>query len=223
MGALPKNEDAVQAALSELEADILLGRLYPRERLTEEALSMRFGFKRHTVRHVLVELETAGLVVREAGRGATVREYSTDEVRQLYEIREILEGEAARRIPLPIAQDAHTAVTTLAERYAQAVATGDLIDVIKTNKRFHEVVYSLSGNVFLTDAIERHMAKANLVRFTTSVDPAELVRRRDEHFSIVDALAGHDNDRLTQLCLDHMKPSLHRWLKMRGLLAAAPR
>ena len=215
MGALPKNEDAAQAAVSELEADILLGRLYPRERLTEEALSGRFGLKRHTVRQVLGELETAGLVVREAGRSAAVREYTCAEVRQLYDLREILEREAAMRITLPVSPADHAALIALAEGYADAVAAGDLLKVIRTNKRFHEVVYDLSGNAFLSEAIKRHMAKANLVRFATSTDPVGLAQRRDEHFAIVEALTGSDNDHLAALCIAHMQPSLNLWLERR--------
>lgn len=216
MGALPKNEDLAQAALSELEADILLGRLYPRERLTEEGLSARFGIKRYTVRQVLTELEAAGLVTREAGRSAAVRDYTAAEVRQLYDLREILEGEAARRIPLPADPQDRETLAALAGRYASAVAQNDLLEVIRTNKRFHEVLYGLTGNVFLTDIIERTMAKANLVRFTSSTDPEALARARDEHFAIVDALTRSDNNRLADLCIAHMKPSLNRWLERRG-------
>ena len=216
MGALPKYEDEAQAALAELEADILLGRLYPRERLPEEALSARFGIKRHTVRQVLGELESAGLVTREGGRSAAVREYTAPEVRALYDLREILEGEAARRIRLPVAPEDRAVLTEIADRYAEAVSGHDLLSIIRLNKRFHEAFYGLSGNAFLTEAIERTMAKANLVRFTSSTDPDALARAREEHYGLLEALSGNDNARLAELCIAHMQPSLTRWLELRG-------
>ena len=64
-----------------LEVDIVLGRLYPRERLVEEQLAKRFETTRHVIRQVLIELERAGLLVHEPNKGATVCEYTAEKAR----------------------------------------------------------------------------------------------------------------------------------------------
>src|SRR5271154_2262272 len=85
-----------------LEEDIVLGRLHPRERLIEDELIDRFRATRHLVRQALMELDRIGLIERVPNRGAMVRSYTVEEVEQLYELRGLLESEAAERIELPL-------------------------------------------------------------------------------------------------------------------------
>src|SRR5918997_2561481 len=94
-------ERAVGDVVRALEFDILLGRLRPRERLVEDALMTRFSAKRHVIRRALDELERIGVVVRARNRGAAVRDFSAQEVEEVYEIRELLQRHAAERMPLP--------------------------------------------------------------------------------------------------------------------------
>ena len=76
--------------VARLEEDIIFGRLAPGARLTEDALMSAYGTSRHFVRQALVDAERRGIVRREKNVGATVRFYSADEVRQIYEVREML-------------------------------------------------------------------------------------------------------------------------------------
>ena len=82
----PAEERVAQA----IEHEIVFGRLAPAQKLREEDLAARFGASRHQVRQALVRLERMGIVSRERNRGASVRSVSPDEVRQIYEIRELL-------------------------------------------------------------------------------------------------------------------------------------
>lgn len=87
--------------VARLEEDIIFGRFAPAARLTEDALMSRYGTSRHFVRQALVEAERRGIVRREKNIGATVRFYSAEEVRQIYEVREMLTRQAALMIPCP--------------------------------------------------------------------------------------------------------------------------
>src|SRR5688572_18239602 len=78
-----------------LEEDIIFGRLAPGTRLTEDALLSRFAVTRHFARQALVQLEAMGIVSRERNKGATVRSLSPREVREIYEVRELLQRQAA--------------------------------------------------------------------------------------------------------------------------------
>lgn len=60
-----------------------------------------YGTSRHFVRQALVDAERRGIVRREKNVGATVRFYSAEEVRQIYEVREMLTRQAALMIPCP--------------------------------------------------------------------------------------------------------------------------
>lgn len=201
------------AALQALEEDIVLGRLYPRERLVEEQLATRFGINRHVVHQVLSGLEAAGLIVREAGKGAMVREYSTDEVNQLYSMREIVEGQAAMMIDLPADEADCARLEEICNDYAEAVERSDMRSIIERNKRFHQELYRLCGNQFLADVIDSMAKKADLVRFSSNADPKYLTLARDEHFGILEALKAKDNEKLSELCIEHMHPSQKIYLQ----------
>ncbi len=214
MGAIATSGDRVQEVVSTLEEDIVLGRLYPRERLVEDHLSQRFQISRHIVRQVLAELEQAGLILRASGRGVVVAEYSIDEVNELYQMRDLLEGQAARLIPLPLTGPALTEIEALAQAYADAVATMDMQAVIRANKAFHQKIFAQCGNRFLSASIDQMAQRANLVRFSTSTNPAFLARSRDEHFQIIEALKQSDHDRLAALCVQHLQPSREYYIEL---------
>src|ERR1700712_4646344 len=93
--------DEQAEVIKRVEEDIIFGRLPPGARLIEDNLMARYGSSRHFVRQALVHLEHTGIVQREKNIGAPVRSYSADEVRQIYEVREMLTRQAALMIPLP--------------------------------------------------------------------------------------------------------------------------
>ncbi len=210
---------SVQTITRTLEVDIVLGRLYPRERLVEEQLANRFETSRHVVRQALLELEIAGLVVREANKGATVCEYSAEEVNQLYQMRGIVEWQAAMLIPLPIDPAYHARLETICDEHAAAISASDMIRVVAANKEFHQVAYRLCGNHFLADVIDEMAKKSNLVRFTSSTDLVRLKQARDEHYQILAALKQNDNVALAEISVKHLQPSRLMYLEKRGHLA----
>ncbi|PCI88920.1 MAG: GntR family transcriptional regulator [Hyphomicrobiales bacterium] len=213
MGAISASIGRVQEVVKELEEDIVLGRIYPRERLVEEQLAERFDIKRHVVRQALLELETSGLVVRSAGKGVVVVEYSAEEVDELYTLRGMLESEAARMIPCPVDDNEIVKIEALSLAYADAVERLDMQMVIRANKQFHETIYALCNNRFLTMTINKMAQRSNLVRFSSSTDAAHLVRARDEHFAIVTALKSSDRDELAALCVEHLQPSRKHYVE----------
>src|SRR5581483_4433560 len=101
-GAMARGGDAAAGQIARaLEQDIVLGRLQPGEKLREEDLAERFGASRHHVREGLARLERIGIVIKERNRGVSVRRFTIEEVRQIYEVREIVQRQAALKIRLP--------------------------------------------------------------------------------------------------------------------------
>jgi DNA-binding GntR family transcriptional regulator len=83
--------------LERLRALILTGAYGPDERLIEEQLAERLGVSRTPVRQALTMLEAEGLVEITPNRGATVCSFSIEDVWDIYDLRAVLEGHAARR------------------------------------------------------------------------------------------------------------------------------
>ncbi len=213
-----RRANSVQSIVRSLEVDIVLGHLFPRERLVEEKLAKRFKTTRHVVRQALLELELSGLILRESNKGATVREYSPEKVNQLYQMRELLEGQAALMISLPVAENRLSQLKQICADHAAGIEQSDMLTVVAANKQFHQVMYRLCGNDFLADTIDEMAKKSNLVRFTSSTDQALLKQARDEHYLILQALGKNDNRKLADICIKHIQPSRLMYLKRHGHL-----
>src|SRR5262245_14154584 len=116
--ALSREEEQAEV-IRRLEEDIIFGRFAPGSRLVEDSLMGRYGASRHFVRQALFQLERQGIVLREKNIGATVRFYSAEEVRQIYEVREMLTRQAALMIPLPAPLGLIEQLTELQRRYCK--------------------------------------------------------------------------------------------------------
>ena len=199
--------ESLTLVVEQLEEDIVFGRLRPRERLVEEDLVDRFGVKRHIIRQGLVELERIGIVVRLRGKGARVCEFTPEEVEQLYAVRELLETQAAKQIPLPAEKELIKELTAIQRAHAKAVDAGDLKTIYRSNIRFHQVLYAACGNPYLSEAINLYAMKANVIRFYVGRDPAMFAGSRDQHAQMIEALREGKRDELIELSIQHLRPS----------------
>lgn len=211
LAALP--EPTLATLVAVLEEDIVMARLLPRERLVEDDLIERFGAKRHVVRDALARLEQMGLVERRRNIGAFVRAFSRREVIELYEMRELLETEAARRIPLPLDAVALQPLMDIQERHDAAVRAGDPRAVFRANLDFHQRLFSLAGNEVLTQSIQEYARRTHAIRFSTLVSPDYRERARGEHWQMIHALRDGDRDTLVSLCRRHLLPSRDAYLQ----------
>lgn len=205
--------EAVEVA-GQLEEDIVLGRLHPRERLVEDELMVRFDAKRHVVRAALQHLEHRGLAERRPNFGVTVKEFSPQEVENLYELRILLESNAARLIPLPVSTEDLEPVRQAMEAHRQAVAGHDLPAIVRANDAFHQEVFTLCGNPMLAGAIRQYALMAAPIRFLNVSSPQKMERSMAEHRLIVEALTQTDPDRLASLCRDHLVPSREHYFEL---------
>ena len=190
-----------------LEQDILFGRLRPRERLIEDELMQRTGATRHAVRQALLELEARHLVTRVPNRGAQVRDFSPDEVRQICEMRDLLHERAALSIALPIDPEWLARLEVLQAAHDEAVRAGSPIDVHRTNTAFHAALFGGCRNQFLTRTINDYaqLSLAYRCHLMTRSDLAE--QAREEHHAMLRALRAQDLQALSVLCVSHTKPA----------------
>lgn len=197
-----------------LEDDIIFGRLAPGERLTEDSLLARFPTTRHFVRQALVKLEHMGLVVRQRNRGAAVRSLTSAEVEQLYDVRALIERQAALLIPLPAPASLITKLQEIQEEHARHIATGHLRGINGVNDWFHLTLYGASGNAYLVDTIASYMRLSLPLRANSMSDPEQLNVSHQQHELMIEMLTGRDNWVLAQLCVDHHRPAKARYLQM---------
>ena len=119
-----------------LAEDIIFGRLEPGARLTEDKLIARFSVTRHFIDQALVELDRTGIAVREHNKSVSVRWLSSREVRQIYDVRELLQRQAALLIPLPAAADLDRRLERCTRSTAASCARGTSAGCTKPTTRF---------------------------------------------------------------------------------------
>jgi DNA-binding GntR family transcriptional regulator len=209
--ALATDPIAEQIATA-LEQDIVLGRLSPGQKLGEEELAERFAASRHQVREGLSKLEKVGIATKERNRGFFVRRFSAEEVRDIYEVREIIQRQAALRISLPINPDTISSLVAINERYEGAVARGDLRVIHETNDLFHDEIFRLCGNEALSSLVRHYMDLTYVIRSAGFADPENLELSRRHHRIIIGLLQGKDSWALAQICVDHIQPTKAQYL-----------
>ncbi len=207
-----------------LRDDIIFGRLAPGARLVEDALLARFGGSRHFVRQALDRLERLGLVDKERNKGAAVRSLSPAQVARIYEVRELVQRQAALMIPLPAPAALVEELQAINAEFAGHMAAGDLRGVHDANDRFHLRLFGTCGNEYLVATIQHYMRLSLPVRAKTLADREALRVSHGHHRMMIDMLRGRDNWPLAQLCVDHLQPSKRDYLVRTCVPAAqAPR
>lgn len=211
----PADASAEQIART-LEQDILLGHLRPGQKLREEELAERFAASRHHVREGLARLERMGIVSKERNRGVSVRRFSADEVRQIYEIREIVQRQAALRISLPVDAEIIEKLAAINAEYEAAVDAGHFRRIHETNDLFHTQLFRLCGNDLLLQLVKSYMDLTYAIRGAAFGDRENLETSRRQHRVMLDLLAGTDSWALAQICVDHIQPTKAQYLAILG-------
>jgi DNA-binding GntR family transcriptional regulator len=217
MNKIEKQQNTPEEQVArELEEDIIFGRLQPGTRLREDALLKRFGGTRHFIRQALTRLERAGIVTHERNRGAKVRSFSSAEVRQVYDVRELLQRQAALNIPLPVPPKIVSRLQEINQEYRECIATDNRRGIHEHNDIFHKVFYAACDNPYLTDLIRDYMDITLAIRAKNLADPGLLQVSIAHHDLMIKYLQGSDNWVLAELCVEHVRPSKEQYLEMLG-------
>lgn len=196
---------AVHSIVEQLEDDIVLGFLHPRERLVEDALIERFQAKRYAVREALARLERLGLVERLPNRGAMVRALTPSEVEDIYAVREILETAAASEVLRRVTPEIVDRLMQVQRRHDQATNDGDPRAAFRANIEFHRAFFSGCDNAQLVEAIEQFGQKAHCIRSFSITHQEYLERSRHEHWAMIQALRDRDEHKLIAICRAHIR------------------
>ncbi|GAB3435150.1 GntR family transcriptional regulator [Actinophytocola sediminis] len=200
-----------------LRAEITAGVLAPGSPLRETSLAARFGVSRTPVREALRRLEQDRLLVP-GERGMVVRAIDPHEVVQIYDLRVLLEAEAAAQA----ARERRTAdlarLAGLLDR-DRALADPDDATRMRTNLEFHAAVWQATHNPVLIDLLERLTAHlVHAPHSTLSVGDRWRVAV-EEHASLLAAVSDRDEQAARAIAAEHLTTA--REIRLRLLREAA--
>ena len=192
-----------EAVASELRRLIQTGELAPGIRLRQADMAARFMVSTTPVREAFASLAREGLLRQDAHRGAVVSAPSVNELREMYEIRGVLEALAARRATSNLTEDDLGSLEEIASGMSGATP-GDYIEL---NRSFHRRIYAAAGRPRLFEIIEqlRELSANHLILTMQRLGPAYRARVQAEHEAIISAFAQKDAELASRLIGDHVR------------------
>jgi DNA-binding GntR family transcriptional regulator len=142
-----------QQVLDSLRHAIIDGRLAPGARLIERELTEMLGVSRTVVREALRQLESEGLIAIIPNKGPVVRALTLVEAQDLYRIRAVLEGLAARLFVENADEAAVGRLQQALDVVATAYARGDAQEILETKNRFYEVLFEGAASETLSSML----------------------------------------------------------------------
>lgn len=157
-----------------LRTHITQGLLPPGTRLSEEAIGRALGVSRNTLREAFALLSHERLAVHHMNRGVFVPTLTREDVSEIYTLRRLVEGGAARLAgtAAPAARQAVSDAVDSAEAYA---AAGQWLDVRTADLRFHQAIAGLVGSSRVDELMRRALAELRLI-FHVMESPEEFHR-----------------------------------------------
>lgn len=191
-----------------ITAAMLSGALAPGSRLLMDALAEELTISRSPVRDALRRLEQEGLIARTGGRGFVVREIEPEEVRQIYQAREAIEGYAAR-----LAAENGQIATNQVRR---AITEARGLD-LKTpqgsylaNQLVHRAIVEASGNRILLELFDDLWGRGRAYQIYASCFQGEdsHAALQGKHQPVIVALERSDGEGAEAALLAHLREGL---------------
>lgn len=196
---------------------ILSSRYAPGQRLLADDLAQELGTSRMPVREALHRLEAAGLVSITPHRGTVVSELSRDEVAEIYHIRAVLEGLAARLAAPHLLPRDHSHLAARIDEMVSAADTGpDLGRLLRGNRSFHEVIWKAAHAPRLHELLRNLYIASQRFRNLSILQPGRMVEIVREHRRIAKALAAGDPAAAERLAKEHYENTAQRLLVEMG-------
>lgn len=190
----------------QIKGNILSRKIRPGHRLSERNLSEKIGVARGTVRESLQRLINEGFIENVPGVGSVVKTYSNEEARQLFCIREVLEGVAARFAAERINRVQAKELEKLISELEEAFAKGNDKNLTEIDLAIHFKITDIAGNECLKSMIHNCLGLKLMVSGETTMPPKAIAEHRD----IVNALIAGDGEKAEKIMRQHIGDAANR-------------
>jgi len=186
-----------------IRSDVAAGVWKLGQHMTLSELSSHYGVSANPVREALHQLQGEGVVEMRLNRGAIVRQVDASFVKNVYDVRGAIEGmlaaEAARRAtPADIAR-----IGLFVEAYEDAVATGELGEIVQANRVLHQTINRIADNPLALEIFDGRSTLIDALRRTLGNRPGRLDDIIVEHREILASIASGDADRASRTAQQH--------------------
>jgi DNA-binding GntR family transcriptional regulator len=207
LGTTHRNLDA--KVYDRLKTMILERKLLPGEKIPQERLAQDLGISRTPLVNALKYLEKEKLVQSIPRRGFFVRLFTKQEMISIFELREVLEGLAARRAAMNISDKEIEQLGGFFQAFRGLSDIKDVKAYAKEDRRFHNFILDIGAKEFLKSILETY----NIIIYSYQVISSEgLVQSPNEsiqdHLAVIDAVSRRDEEAAETLMREHLKKSI---------------
>lgn len=186
-----------------LKKEILAGDLQPGARLLVLEIAKKFNISQAPVREALERLKSAGFITGIPNKGSVVSNITSKEIRDIFELREIIEGFAVRRSMEHLNEDDYSYLEDIIHKMNLAHEQNDILNILELDMEFHGFFYRRCDNHMILELwnrmrikVMRFMAISNRHYSTDGL--------ADWHLRLVEVLRSGDTDLAEQTFIEHM-------------------
>ncbi len=208
--SVPPLEQAAYKAKADLAYEsirnaIMDGRFRPGDRLVTDAIASALNVSRMPVRDAIKRLQAEGVVDVFPSKGATVATVSVDHLKEVFAVRSVIEGLAAREAAKFITPDQISDLWKLFSEMEILVRSGAARAELAKNKEFHQTLYRLSENNLLQSMAEGLADSIDRYRLRFHRLPRRSEEVLEQHRAIIHAISSHDHEEAERLTREHIE------------------
>ncbi len=202
-----RQETLHEQVFRQLREAILSGQLREGERIIETEIAGKMGISRSPLREALRKLELEGLVTVTPRKGAIVNAFSAEDIEEIYLLRSVLEGAAARLAAARITSEGLLVLEESVGRMDALTRNGDLSGLVEENTNFHNVIIKASGQKRLVQLIGTLQEYVRKFRTASLSRPGRAANALKEHREILAALREREGEKAEKLVHHHIAAS----------------
>lgn len=200
---------------TQLQNNILNGMYQPGDSLIETKLSEELGVSRTPIREAIRQLELEGLVQSIPNKGAIVKGISTQDIEDIYTIRMLIEGLAARWAAEKITAEELEELKEAVELEEFYTLKNDVSHLLLFDSRFHDIIFKASKSKPLMHTLSTFHHYVQRARNASLNNPERARLVLEEHKVILQAIMEHDADKAEKLTTLHVRNASMNLLKQK--------
>ena len=221
-----ENQTLVEKVFDHVVENIATGVYPPASKITQERLAKELNISHVPVREAMERLQHHGWVVRIPQKGAYVKNFSNGEMKEIYEIRQVLELHAVRILASQITTEQLAELDEAVGKLEKALDSGDAKLSSQADMEFHGLLFHFLGNKRLAQMYQTILLQSHCFFVASAMNVIWQLRKNltkrtdaDHHRLLYEALAAHNTKRAESLIKDHMAVAHRTSVNIRELCA----
>jgi DNA-binding GntR family transcriptional regulator len=189
----------------QVRSEIISGQSGPGAMYSVPLLAASLGVSTTPVREALLELARGGLIEPMRNRGFRVVEPSIDELRNLFDVREVIELHAVRLVARDEIRRRLEGLEIIADEVARAVSAEDVRGYLEADRKFHRALTDAAGNPLLTETVIALRDKMRLYGITSRSGFQRQAASVEEHARLLDLVRAGKGEEAADVLRWHIR------------------